>query len=392
MIKESTGNGWARYCILLASLALVALGSLTVSGRADAAMKTFCYGANLPGYLTGCDGAYEYKNAAYATSGDGPPCLSVFDLLGCGKGSENGGWGVYITNGSQYGEWGKASIINLNSEPLKVYGTYWTAPAPPPPPPPPAPAPPPPSPPAWPEGKWFLRDSNTTGAANNEFFFGGPGLKFVVGDWNGDGIDTPGAYDPANGNWFLRNSNTTGSHDIHFTFGGCCDMMPIAGDWNGDGIDTIGLYKPSASPGQWFLRNSNTTGSANVEFTYGGGAGTVGLAGDWNNDGVDTIGMFKPNGSGGPSQWFLRNANSTGAANIEFTYGSGLDMLGIVGDWNNDGIDTPGLYKTNGEVYLRNSNSTGGHHILFGYGGFSNPIPLAGDWNKDGTDTIGLAR
>jgi hypothetical protein len=61
----------------------------------------------------------------------------------------------------------------------------------------------------------------------------------VVGDWNADGVDTPGLFQ-APCNWFLRNSNSGGSHDVSFCFG-ASEMTPMAGDWNADGVDSAGL-------------------------------------------------------------------------------------------------------------------------------------------------------
>jgi hypothetical protein len=57
--------------------------------------------------------------------------------------------------------------------------------------------------------------------------------------------------------------------------------MPLAGDWDGDGVDTIGLYNPAGAA--FFLRNSNTAGVADVTFTYGpAGSGFMAIVGDWN--------------------------------------------------------------------------------------------------------------
>ena len=43
--------------------------------------------------------------------------------------------------------------------------------------------------------------------------------------------------------------------------------IPIVGDWNANGTDTVGLYDPKTST--FYLRNSNTSGMADVTFVYG---------------------------------------------------------------------------------------------------------------------------
>jgi hypothetical protein len=62
-----------------------------------------------------------------------------------------------------------------------------------------------------------------------------------------------------------------------FTFGGG-GATPLAGDWNADGTDTVGLYAPAT--GAWFLRNANSSGPADVVFTYGP-AGATPVVGHW---------------------------------------------------------------------------------------------------------------
>ena len=59
------------------------------------------------------------------------------------------------------------------------------------------------------------------------------------------------------------------------------NWLPIAGDWNSDGTDTIGLFDPTN--GIFYLRNSNTDGVADVTFAFGPKPGAAKpIAGDWN--------------------------------------------------------------------------------------------------------------
>jgi uncharacterized delta-60 repeat protein len=212
----------------------------------------------------------------------------------------------------------------------------------------------------------YLRNSNDTGFADTEFFYGTASDLPIAGDWNGDGRDTIGIF--RNGQFFLRNSNDTGFADINFAFGTTGDI-PIAGDWDGDGVDTIGLVRGNLI----FLRNSNSTGAPDVTLVYGTGA-DIYIAGDWDGDGIDTIGCFRPtNGF-----VYLRNSNTTGVADVEFFYGIAGDKP-VAGDWNTDGVDTIGIVRGN-EWFLRNSNSTGFADIQFTYG-TPTDTPIVGDWN-----------
>jgi hypothetical protein len=211
----------------------------------------------------------------------------------------------------------------------------------------------------------YLRNSNTAGFADREFFYGQAGDRPVVGDWDGNGTDTIGIY--RNGTFFLRNSNSSGFADLQFPFGGPGDL-PIAGDWDGDGVDTIGIVRGN----QVFLRNSNTAGNADLQFPYGTSGDTL-IAGDWNGDGVDTIGAFRPtNGF-----VYLRNTNTGGFADIQFFYGQASDVP-VVSDWNGDGADTIGIVR-NAEWFLRNTNTSGFADLQFFYG-VSTDIPIAGNW------------
>jgi hypothetical protein len=75
---------------------------------------------------------------------------------------------------------------------------------------------------------------------------------------------------------------------------------------------------------------------------------------------------------------YLKDQNTTGFADYALNYGIPGDMP-VTGDWNSDGIDTIGVYRS-GLFYLRNSNTIGFAEIIFGLG---NPgdMPIAGNWD-----------
>jgi hypothetical protein len=226
-------------------------------------------------------------------------------------------------------------------------------------------------------GTWFLTNANGSGSTDAFFGYGAGGsLVALVGDWDGDGTDTPGLYVPSTGAFFLKNANGGGGADLVFTFGaGNQEFVPLAGDWDGNGSDTIGLYVPSS--GVFFLRNANASGDADVVFTFGpGGAGFEPLMGDWNGDGVDTVGLYVAS----TGTFFLKNANEPGSADLVFGYGP-AGARPVRGDWNGDGVDTIGIYLGSaGAWFLRNGNSPGSAHLVFGYGP-ADAVPLVGDWD-----------
>lgn len=222
------------------------------------------------------------------------------------------------------------------------------------------PGPPRSLPAVWRSGRWFLRNALTSGIATTEYNFGGSSGDIpVFGDWNGDGVKTPGVYRPSTGTWFLKNTNVEGPADITFQFGSNTDRTPVAGNWDGVNGDSIGFYRG----GTWILRNTNSTGAADATFNYGLSTDQE-VVGDWDGNGTDTVGVFRSS----TGHWFERNTNSAGGTDTEFAYGTTGDTP-LAGDWNRDGVDTPAIYRSSaGTWHLRNFNSTGSGDISFSYG------------------------
>jgi hypothetical protein len=217
-------------------------------------------------------------------------------------------------------------------------------------------------------GIWRL---NRGGAQVASFFYGNPGDFGFMGDWNCDGIDTPGLYRRSDGYVYLRNSNTQGVADISFFFGNPGDL-PMAGDFNGDGCDTVSIYRPSE--GRFYVINHLGSGDAGLGAAehayYFGDPGDDPFMGDWNGDGIDTPGLRRPSNG----FVYLRNSNTQGIGEIEYFYGDPGDVV-FTGDWDKDGDDTLGLYRpSTGTVYLRNTNDTGVAHSSFGVGGGMQPV------------------
>ncbi|MFN8417723.1 MAG: S8 family serine peptidase [Anaerolineae bacterium] len=240
---------------------------------------------------------------------------------------------------------------------------------------------------------FLLRNSNTTGVADINVSLA-PHMDPneyrdvpVVGDWNGDGIDTVGFYrrgrlsDGAGaGLFWLTDSNTAPQQDYYFVLGNPGDT-PIVGDWNGDGKDTVGVFRPSN--GLIYIKNNLTTGVADYTMVLGN-PNDVGLAGNWDNDdpGTDSPGVFRPS----LVRFYMTNqvCNCVIGADYTSVLGNPGDQ-GFVGDWNGDGRSGTGVYRTsNGITYLRNDPTTTGfsdYNLVYGIDG---DYALAGHWSLFG--------
>lgn len=247
---------------------------------------------------------------------------------------------------------------------------------------------------------FHLRNSNTQGTGDMMVQYGpSPGSRTcgapppyfcttgwlpVVGDWDGNGTDTIGLYHQPTGTFFLKNSDTAGAADLTFSYGvGGSGWLPLTGDWDGDGIDTVGVYDPNTA--FFFLKNSNAAGPADSAFQYGpGGVDWLPMVGDWDGNGLDTVGLYNPN----ITTYFLKNTNLSGPADFQFTWAptaAGNTGFPLAGDWDANATDTVGLYDPNiSQVFLKNSNAAGPTDITFGYGptsAITRFVPVAGDWD-----------
>lgn len=222
-------------------------------------------------------------------------------------------------------------------------------------------------------GMWHLRgrDGHIT-----SFYYGNPGDTPMMGDWNCDGVDTPGLYRQSDGHVYLRNSNTQGSADARFYFGDPGDI-PLAGDFDGDGCDTVSVYRPSE--GQVYVINElggDGDGLGAAEFSYYfGNPGDQPFVGDFNGDQIDTVGLHRAS----TGLVYFRNSHTQGIADNQFIYGNPGDRL-VVWDWNDDGIDSPALFRPgNTTFYFRFTNTQGSAdaQYLFGEPAWG---PIAGEF------------
>ena len=169
-------------------------------------------------------------------------------------------------------------------------------------------------------GYVYLRNSNTQGIADIKFFFGNPGDIPLAGDFDGDNCDTVSIYRPSEAKVYIINelgANDRGLGPAEFSYYfGIPGDKPFVGDFNDDDIDTIGLHREST--GLVYFRQTHTTGVADNQFFYGDPGDRL-VAGDWGIvDGIDTPAIFRPSNS----TFYFRHSNTQGVADSQFIYGS----------------------------------------------------------------------
>lgn len=189
-----------------------------------------------------------------------------------------------------------------------------------------------------------------------EFEFGTVDDIALAGDWNCDGITTPGVFRPATGEVFLRNANSGGATDVAYTYN-VPDSVPIAGDFNGDGCDTVSFRRSSDAVITVFdtMERATNAPDEGAEYAFGD-VGDTAFSGDFDGDGVDTIGLYRPS----TRTFYLRNSHAAGPADVEFIFGDPGDIP-IAGDWTDqDGIDSVAVYRpTAGTFFFRYTNTAG---------------------------------
>jgi hypothetical protein len=205
-------------------------------------------------------------------------------------------------------------------------------------------------------GRFHLWDTVAAPRTEATFYFGNPGDVSFFGDWNCDGVDTPGLYRQSDGYVYLRNSNSQGVADVKFFFGNPEDY-PLAGDWDGDGCDSVSIYRPAEARVFVINRlgsNDGGLGAADTSFAFGN-PGDKPFTGDFDGDGIDSVGLHRES----TGLVYFRNTLTTGIADSQFIYGDPGDRI-VAGDWDGDGVDTMAVYRgSNGVLYVKNRNTQG---------------------------------
>ncbi|WP_146151718.1 hypothetical protein [Ahniella affigens] len=199
--------------------------------------------------------------------------------------------------------------------------------------------------------------------------------------------DTLGVYRPSAQSFLMRNVLNSGPATLSSTVtGAIASDQPLVGDWNGDGIDTPGLFRTTTGTFYLWDRWANVdVATPDYSFTFGGSGNTAFVI-DWNADGLDDIGLHET----ASNTNYIRDRFYDGVAVFAYSFGSASDIA-LGGDWNGDGWATPAVFSPAfGQFTLSNALFTG---IIPASGtkslGPVNAKPVVGDWAHAGFKQVG---
>ena len=221
-------------------------------------------------------------------------------------------------------------------------------------------------------GVWYLRDG---GGGTTSFYYGNPGDVPFVGDWDCDGVDTPGLYRQSDGYVYLRDTNTQGIADVSFFFGNPGDV-PLAGDFDGDGCDSVSLYRPSEA--RFYVINELGDGDAGLgaaafSFVFGD-SGDVPFVGDFDTNGTDSFGVYRRS----TSSIHVKNALATGAEDDSAAVAAPR-AVPVSGTWG-IGAEVVGTYDVDAGVFhVPDGDVEYGYGALHPIAGAFGPLPGGGE-------------
>jgi len=206
--------------------------------------------------------------------------------------------------------------------------------------------------------------------------FGIQGDLPIMGDWDHDGKDEIGIYRPNEGgqsmfflvirDWAtLQPGANVGNADYDIPFGPYPNNIPIAGDWDGDGDDDIGGFNPGNNKFYLYQLNLESESATSYKDVPFGVSGDKPIIGDWDADSDDDIGVSRDFDSEYENNlvfYFDLDISGNQSDLTPISFGNNGDV-GVIGDWDNDGDDDVGLYREG--VFLTDPDFNVPHDLVY---------------------------
>ncbi len=200
----------------------------------------------------------------------------------------------------------------------------------------------------------------------------------VAGDWDGDGRDGVGLFEPGSDSFLL--TDDFGDELPQFSRivrgWGCPACIPLAGDFTGTGKDGVGLY--DAARGLFLLRDRAAAASPVRSVAFGQvGRPQFPVAGNFDGCERDQLGLYDPVSA----MFHLRGCRDDDPPR-SFQFGP-PGNLPIAGRWNGGERDGVGVFDpASGHILLRFDAQEGASDRDLAF--FRTPaLPIAGRWRFD---------
>lgn len=233
--------------------------------------------------------------------------------------------------------------------------------------------------------------------------FGTNRERFFPGDFDGDGDIDPGYFEDANNSFHIKLSDRSrfvpGGVWVHPNWFGSSAGRHVVGDFNGDGADDLGYWEPSN--GSFHVTLSTRSGffaaGSGVWISSGfGHAGGTFLAGDWNGDRRTDLAFADPNNK----TVSVRLSTGTALDGAGSGRWGSRDMFGhgngryFVGDFDGDRRDDLAFFEPSEQSFHVALSATIGFQpgrqwvqpFMFGWNA-DRFVPA--DWNGDGSTDLG---
>jgi hypothetical protein len=206
---------------------------------------------------------------------------------------------------------------------------------------------------------------------------GGTPCLTVAGDYNGDGRDDLGIFDPNTANWYVKNlsNDTTLLWDHNW---GWSATLPVPSDYDGDGVADLGVFHPGT--GNWFIWSLAKNQALANPFQWGS-SGMLPVPGDYDGDGSADLMVYSENAG----DWYAISLKTGKKLGTELNWGF-PGSKAVPGDFNGDGRDDLAIFDpANGNWYIKELDLV----LADGVGwGWPTAATLAGDYNGDGADDL----
>jgi hypothetical protein len=197
----------------------------------------------------------------------------------------------------------------------------------------------------------------------------------VVGDFDGDGKVDPGIWRSPQGVWIIPKSSSNYTTYLFSQWGQAGDT-PIVADFDGDGRADLGFYRN----GLWgFLQSSLDYDFCCGQFFSWGGVGLQPVVGDFDGDGKADIAYIVPPSGGQSATYAILKSSANYDFNEALFVPAGFPALGdtpVVGDFDGDRKDDPGIWRSSQGVWIIPRSTTNYATFIFSQWGVTGDIPI----------------